>query len=131
MCDIKSKIKRAKESIVLVDPFVDETTITFLEQKGESVSFLVCSNNRLMVKERNVRRRKCFKAGFNFIETQLFRNAYMLVDNRFLYMLSRPLRYSDRRSFSYIQIMDIAEINRVRKLVGESRTKVRRQYRHF
>ena len=131
MCDIKNKIKNAKESIVLIDNFVDEMTISVLENKNDDVAVLVCSKNRLMVKERNVRRRKCFKSGFNFVETTAFRNMYMLIDGKFLYLLSRPLRYNEKRGFWYIQMMDIDGISRVREKVLEGKGRVKNLYRHF
>jgi hypothetical protein len=131
MCDIKSKIKMARESIVLIDSYIDEITLSLLEHKHEDVSVTVCSRNQMSVGERNVKRRKGFRSGFSFIETNLFQNMYMMIDNKFLYMLSRSLRFNNKRSFWYIQIMDINEIRRVRQLIMESQMKIRKQYRHF
>ena len=131
MCDIKSKIALAKESIILIDDYVDESTLEILESKQDNVEVFVYSKNRLMFKMRNIKRRKCFRAGFHFSETKRFKNRFILIDNKFLFLLSRPIRCNGRRSFWFIQMFDIDYISKLRQHIRECEGETNAQYRHF
>ena len=131
MSNIKNKIKLAEKSIVLIDDYVDEESIEVLSEKQDGVKVEVYSKNKLMTNLRNIKRRRGFRAGFRFLEAKCFRNMYLLIDEKFLFMLSRSIRYNAKRSFWFIQILDINEIDRIRNKIRECDLLLRGQYRHF
>jgi hypothetical protein len=131
MCDISSKIALAKESIILIDDYVDEQTLTVLEHKPAEVPVLVCSKNKLFTKPSMIRRRRDFNAGFDFIETNIFKDRYILVDDTHLYMMARSLRYNQKRCFAYIKVYDIEIIQKIRKDLDICKGRTKKEYRHF
>ena len=131
MCDISSKIALAKESIILIDDYVDEQTLTVLEHKPAEVPVLVCSKNKLFTKPSMIRRRRDFNAGFDFIETNIFKDRYILVDDTHLYMMARSLRYNRKRCFAYIKVYDIEIIQKIRKDLDICKGRTKKEYRHF
>jgi len=130
MCDITNKIQLAKQSIILIDDFVDESTITILSKKSPEVSVKIISRNRLMTHERNVKRRKVFRGGFSFYETNLFKNRYLLVDEKFLFLMSRPLRFNSKRNFYFVRIIDKEQVMNMNKRIEECQM-AKKTSRHF
>lgn len=132
MCDIRTKIKSAKESIILIDDLVDELTIELIEEvKSLSSIVKIFSKNRAYIDVRNIKRRKNFKAGFSYYQTSEFQDRYILIDGKFLYLLTRPLKYNNRRRFYYIRVMGDKELIRVRKSCAQCELNAARAYRHF
>lgn len=132
MCTITAKISNAKQSIVLIDDIVDEETIGIIEhQKPIDVPVKIFSKNRFFVNVRNIRRRKNFLSGFNYYETNAFRDRYLLIDDRYLYLLARPLKYDNKRRFTYVRVMGDVEIIQIRRRIVECEELHSRKYRHF
>jgi hypothetical protein len=131
MCDISKALKLAKESIVLIDDFVDENTFKVLEYKPTDVKLTICSKNRIMAQLRNVVRRKSFQSKLNCYEIKSCGGRYVLIDNSILFLLSRSLCYNAKRNFYFIRIHDFEIIARIRQVVSESVGKARNLYRHF
>ncbi len=132
MCDITTKIMCAKESIILIDDLVDESTIELLEfTKQADAVVKIFSRNRLNVVKRNIKRRKSFRAGFYFYETNEFKDHYLLIDGKYLYLLTRPLKYNNKRRFYYVRIMGDQEITRIKERIAKSTTYSNLHCRHF
>ena len=131
MCNIVNKIKEAKKSILLVDDFVDEETLNLLNEKDMDVKVEIISRNRPLTNQRNVRRRQNFKAGFKFIESNNFRNRYVYIDDKVLYLLSRSLKFNAKRSFYYISVLDKDQVEDFKRNVAGCETQSKNRYRHF
>lgn len=131
MCNILNRIQSAKESIVLVDDFVDEETIDILNAKNKNVTVEIISRNRLLTNSKNVRRRQNFQAGFKFIESNIFRNRYVFIDGKALYLLSRSLKFNAKRSFYYIPVLDKDQQFEFRRNVSSCENEYMKHYRHF
>ena len=78
-----------------------------------------------------IRRRRDFNAGFDFIETNIFKDRYILVDDTHLYMMARSLRYNQKRCFAYIKVYDIEIIQKIRKDLDICKGRTKKEYRHF
>ena len=131
MCNIANKIEAAKDSIILVDDFVDEETISLLSKKSEDVKVEIISRNRLLTNPKNVRRRQTFKSRFKFIESNEFRSRYIFIDEKMLFLLSRSLKFNAKRSFYYIQILDKDQLFEFKTKVLGCENRSRNLYRHF
>ena len=132
MCTITAKINQAKESIILIDDVVDEETIGIIEDiKPLDVPVKIFSKNKFFVNVRNIKRRKNFLSGFSYYETNVFRDRYLLIDNKYLYILTRPLKYDNKRRFNYIRVMGEVEIVQIRRRIVECEELHSRKTRHF
>lgn len=122
----------AKETIILIDDLVDDSTIDIIEaSKQNQASVKIFSRNKLNAEKRNIKRRASFKSGFNFYETNEFNDRYLLIDGKFLYLLTRPLKYNNKRRFYYIRIMGDQEITRIKSRLEQSETRSNLHCRHF
>ena len=131
MCDIRKILKLAKESIALLDDYVDEATFEVLNEKMPETKLVICSNNRIMAQLRNVSRRKAFHGKLEFYEGYRFCGRYILIDGKTLFLLSRSLRNNAKRNFYYIRIHDFDQISKIRRTVEECARKTRNLCRHF
>lgn len=132
MCDITTKLMFAKESIILIDDLVDDTTIEIIENtKQDHVPVKIFSRNRLNVQKKNIKRRVRFKSGFYFYETNEFKDRYLLIDGKYLFMLTRPLKYNNKRRFYFIRIMGDQEIARIKTRIAMSETYANLHCRHY
>ena len=117
---------------MLVDDAVDEATIDIIENtKKPEVKVTIFSRNRCYIDARNIRRRKNFKGGFSYFQTNEFKDRYLLIDGKMLYLMTRPLKYNDRRRFYYMRVMGDKELTSVRKWCELCEAKASRLYRHF
>ena len=132
MCDIATKIMFAKKSITLIDDLVDDATIEVIElAKQDNVEVKIFSRNKLNIHKRNIKRRKSFKAGFYFFETTEFKDRYLLIDGKYLYLLTRPLKYNNKRRFYFVRVMGDQEIARIKTRLEKSETYANLHCRHF
>ena len=132
MCNIATKIMFAKESIILIDDFVDDETIEVIERaKQDDVLVKIFSRNRLSAQKRNIKRRKSFKGGFYFYETTEFNDRYLLIDEKYLYLLTRPLKYNNKRRFYFVRIMGDQELVRIKQRIKNSENYTNLHCRHF
>ncbi len=122
----------AKESIILIDDLVDDITIEIIENtKQTNVPVKIFSRNRLNVPKKNIKRRVRFKAGFYFYETNEFKDRYLLIDGKYLFILTRPLKYNNKRHFYFVRIMGDQEIARIKTRIAQSETYTNLHCRHY
>lgn len=132
MCDIASKIMFAKKSITLIDDLIDDATIEVIEtSKQDEVKVKIFSKNRLPIEKRNIKRRKSFRSGFYFYETNEFKDRYLLIDEKYLFLLTRPLKYNNKRRFYFVRIMGDQEIARIKARIKTSENYSNLHCRHF
>lgn len=131
MHNILCKIEKAECSIILTDDFVDETTIDILSLKKNGVKVKVFSRNKLQANIRNIRRRSCFKDGFEFFETSGIRDRYLLIDGKFLYIMTRGLKYNGKRDYCYIRILGFDEVERLKYNLERLEENAKKYYKQF
>ncbi len=112
MCDVSNIIKNAKKSIILLDNFIDDETFKVLEQKLPEVTVEIITDNSLLYSSRNIKRKVCFKSGLKLINTRLSSDFIMIIDDVYLYFLSRSLKFSGKKGFKYVRLTDFSEIER-------------------
>ena len=110
MKDITNIIKTAKKSIILTDNFIDDESFKILSKKNSGVAIKVYSNNALAYNTRNIKRRKCFKECLNIFFTSHFTDYYIIIDEKIMYHISRPIKFNNRKGFNVIRVMDYTDI---------------------
>ena len=132
MCDIRTKIREAEKQIILIDDAVDETTIELIENtKKLEAEVKIFSRNKFYINVRNIKRRRNFRAGFAYFQTNEFKDKYLLIDGKMLYLMTRPLKYNNRRRFYYMRVMGDSELVNVRMTCKRIEENATRAYRHF
>ncbi|MBR1875126.1 hypothetical protein IJ798_01975 [Candidatus Saccharibacteria bacterium] len=111
MPNILGILHSAENTIRLVDDSVTDETLNLFIFAETSAEVKIYSRNKPKISSmRNYRRRKVFRKGLSVIETNRFSNRYVVIDDKFLYILSRPLAKMSGRGFSFIRIMGYDEV---------------------
>ena len=104
-------LRSAKISIRLIDDSVTEDTLKLFVFAGTDVPVKIYMKDKLAYEiKRNMKRRKTFSKGLDLIVTNYFSsNRYLIIDDKFMYIISRPLRQFSSRGFCFIRIFDFDE----------------------
>ena len=105
-------IESAKESIVLVDPYVDDKSLVYLSHKNSGVSVTIYKSNRSKLKEHEI---EAFKKQYGELVVKEFNeshNRYLILDSFEVYDLGTSLNSIGNKIFT-INKIEIEEIRDV------------------
>lgn len=112
-------IRRANNSIVLIDPYCDSKALTYLKNKKPNVQVIVVTSNPLKIEMEELNK---FKSQYGEIVIKYLDNnhdRYLIVDNEECYNLGTSLNYLGKKSFSIIKNVDINIIKELLKYADE------------
>ena len=104
-------IRSAKSSIILLDNYVDDTVLTLLGKRGQSVTATIYTKNISNQLQLDLQR---YNSQYPAIEIELFSNAhdrFLIVDNTELYHIGASLKDLGKKWFAFSR-MDI-EVGRM------------------
>lgn len=115
---ISSLIRKAKESIVLIDPYCDERALAFLSSKGSDVNVTICKSakSKLSVEEINT-----FKIQYGdvfLIDNDFIHDRFLVLDNNECYSLGASLNYVGKKTFVVTKIEDEIIIHSILERIG-------------
>ena len=116
-------IRRANNSIVLIDPYCDSKALTYLKNKKPNVQVLVVTSNPSKIEMEELNK---FKSQYGEIVIKQLDNnhdRYLIVDNEECYNLGASLNYLGKKSFSIIKNDDINIIKELLKYADEGCSK--------
>ena len=104
-----SLIVNAKESIVLIDPYFDETGLHYLNKRKSNIKLYVCISDKSKLEENDVKQFNKQCGQLDIIQNNDFHDRYLIIDNSICYSLGASLNYMGKRVFSVnlIEDMDI------------------------
>ena len=103
-----STIQKAQKGIVLVDGYVDTTTLNILAKKAEGVVVTVWTNPKTKLTARDV---ETFNAQYPSLEvrhTTAFHDRILILDGSEGYLVGASLKDAGKRSFAVTRIEDAA-----------------------
>lgn len=103
-----STIQKAQKGIVLVDGYVDTTTLNILAKKAEGVVVTVWTNPKTKLTARDV---ETFNAQYPSLEvrhTTAFHDRFLILDGSEGYLVGASLKDAGKRSFAVTRIEDAA-----------------------
>ena len=103
-----STIQKAQKGIVLVDGYVDTTTLNILAKKAEGVVVTVWTNPKTKLTARDV---ETFNAQYPSLEvrhTTAFHDRFLILDGSEGYLVGASLKDASKRSFAVTRIEDAA-----------------------
>ena len=103
-----STIQKAQKGIVLVDGYVDTTTLNILAKKAEDVVVTVWTNPKTKLTARDV---ETFNAQYPSLEvrhTTAFHDRFLILDGSEGYLVGASLKDAGKRSFAVTRIEDAA-----------------------
>ncbi len=114
-CFVSDLIRKAKQSIVLIDNYVDDTVLTLLDKRGEGVSATIYTQRvsnqfQLDVDRHNVQ--------YPLIEIKRFNKAhdrFLLIDNE-VYHIGASIKDLGKKWFGFTLMRDITAIELISKI---------------
>lgn len=102
-------IERAKESIVLVDPYIDDKTLVYLSHRNEGVRITLYKSNKSKLKDSEV---EAFSKQYGEVVVKEFNkshNRFLILDSNEVYDLGTSLNSIGNKIFS-INKLEITEL---------------------
>ena len=102
---IVSMIKQAKRSIVLVDNYVDETTLTMLSKRGANVSATIYTKQTAQQFQLDVQRHNQQYPPSTIHACQHNHDRFLIIDDM-VYLFGASLKDAGKKLFAYIQMQE-------------------------
>ena len=103
---IASIIRKAKESIVLIDPFCDNRALPFLSNKNDGVTIKICKSNKAKLTSEEI---NTFEEQYGFIDAfdnNDIHDRFLIIDKTECYSLGASLNYAGKKTFVVTKIED-------------------------
>lgn len=109
-------IETAKESIIVIDPYVDIRTLNALKNKNKDVSLEIVTSQRANLSEVDIEIFTIKYGGFNIHVDNRFHDRYLIIDNELFYHIGGSVNYFGKRvsQITLIEDADIVEALRKR-----------------
>lgn len=109
-------IRRAKKSIILIDPYCDNKALSFLKYKNSGVNLLICNGPKSKLESEEILR---FKSQYGAIKVKITSNLhdrFLIIDEEECYDLGTSLNYAGKKIFAINKICNINIINEIVKI---------------
>jgi hypothetical protein len=98
-------IKQAKRSIVLIDNYVDETTLTMLSKRGTNVSATIYTKQTAQQFQLDVQRHNQQYPPITIHPCQHNHDRFLIIDD-VVYLFGASLKDAGKKLFAYIQMQE-------------------------
>ena len=102
---IASLIKQAKHSIVLVDNYIDETTLTMLSKRSTNVSATIYTRQLSQQQQLDIQRHNQQYSPINICTTQRNHDRFLIIDD-VVYLFGASLKDAGKKLFAYIKMQE-------------------------
>ena len=100
-------IRRAKESIVLIDPYCDSKALTYLKNKKADAKAIIVTSNPSKIEREELNKFESQYGEIVIKELGDNHDRYLIIDKNECYNLGASLNYMGKKSFSIIKNDDI------------------------
>lgn len=115
-CFVSDLIRKAKQSIVLIDNYVDDTVLTLLDKRGEGVSATIYTQRISNQFQLDVDRHN---AQYSFIEIKHFNKAhdrFLLIDDE-VYHIGASIKDLGKKWFGFTLMRDVTATELTNKII--------------
>ena len=92
-------IKTAKNNIVIIDNYVDKSTLDILSQKNKNVDVIIAGKNNLKLKQINIDKFNRQYPKLNLIIEDKFHDRFIIIDNQNVYHIGSSLKDVGKKCF--------------------------------
>lgn len=115
---ITKMIETAYSSIVLMDPYVDATSLSFFKSKKEGVNLVIITSSRANIGRREI---SSFSSSCGNVEVKIdnkCHDRYLILDNELFYHLGCSINYIGKRLSQITLIKDEFVIDALKKRIA-------------
>ena len=102
---IVNLIKQAKQSIVLVDNYIDESTLTMLSKRDVNVPATIYTRQLSQQQQLDVQRHNQQYPPISIITTQRNHDRFLIIDD-VVYLFGASLKDAGKKLFAYIKMQE-------------------------
>ena len=113
---ITTLIKKAKDSIILVDPYCDNRALSFLSHRNEGVSIKICKSSSTKLKEEEIDTFNKQYGELEVVSNDTIHDRFLILDENECYSLGASLNYAGKKTFVITKIDNFKIINEIIKL---------------
>ena len=109
-------IKKAKEKLLIIDNYVDDTILKMLAKKNKDVKVVILTSNKSNISKLDIQK---FNKEYPILElakTDKFHDRFILIDNKEIYHIGASLKDLGKKCFAINKMEDINSIENLETL---------------
>ena len=106
-------IKTAKEKIVIIDNYVDDSILKMLSKKNKNVEVIILTSDRGKITKLDVQKFNKEYPTLKLVKTNKFHDRFIIIDNRELYHCGASIKDLGNKCFAINKIEDQNIINQI------------------
>ena len=114
---ISKLISRAKESIILIDPYCDNKVFTFLKHKQGDVKVTLCVGEQSKISDQDLSIFEKQYGDISIIRQNNIHDRYLVIDSNECYSLGTSLNYAGKKLFCIVKMQESSVIDKIIELV--------------
>ena len=109
-------IKRAKSKIIIIDNYIDDSTLKILVKKNKNVEVVILTSKKSNISKLDIQQFNKEYQIFNVSKTEKFHDRFIIIDNKELYHCGASIKDLGKKCFGINKIDDIEIINKFVKM---------------
>ena len=110
-------IRQAKEKILIIDNYIDDTILDLISKKNKNVEVIILTSNRSNISQQDLQKFNKEYPTLKLAKTEKFHDRFIVIDNNVLYHIGASLKDLGNKCFAINKMEDIEYINRLIKIV--------------
>lgn len=99
-------IKRAKEKIVIIDNYMDDTILEMLTKKSKNVRVEIVTSDKSKISQLDIKKFNKQYSSLEVVKTNQFHDRFIVIDNKELYHVGASLKDLGKKCFAISKIED-------------------------
>ena len=109
-------IKRAKSKIIIIDNYIDDSTLKILVKKNKNVEVVILTSKKSNISKLNIQQFNKEYPILKVAKTDKFHDRFIIIDNKELYHCGASIKDLGKKCFGINKIDDIEIINKFVKM---------------
>ena len=110
-------IKRAKEKILIIDNYIDDTILEVLSKKNKGVKVVILTSAKSNITKLDIQKFNKQYPTLELAKTDKFHDRFIIIDNKELYHIGASLKDLGKKCFGINKMEDINFIENVEKTI--------------
>lgn len=106
-------IKKAKEKILIIDNYIDDSILKMLSKKVSNVEVVIITSEKCNLTKLDISKFNKQYPTLKIAKTNNFHDRFMIIDNKHLYHIGASLKDLGKKCFAISKIEDIDYINKL------------------
>ena len=109
-------IKRAKSKIIIIDNYIDDSTLKILVKKNKNVEVVILTSKKSNISKLDIQQFNKEYPILKVAKTDKFHDRFIIIDNKELYHCGASIKDLGKKCFGINKIDDIEIINKFVKM---------------